>query len=983
MSYLQTYGPTQFECMKIQKLHLLLLIAILPLTQGFAATSVQEPTHLWYPATLTFDGPSVDESESTFRDYRLNVTFAKGAKSYEVPGYFAADGNASESSSSSGNKWRVKFTPDEPGTWTYKVSFRTGKDIAIDPSASAGNAVNGLDGEAGSFRVGAYNPAAPGFFAKGQLRYAGEHYGQFMGNKEWHVKAGPGSPEDFFGYGEFDNTVDTAKRKDGTTQVKDLSLREENGDGVHLYKPHVKDWKAGDPSWKGDKGKGIVGSLNYLSSIGVNSIYMIPLTVNDDADNTWPWIARDKRMQYDVSKLDQWDMVFSHMDQVGISPNYYICENMNSMLMMEGKVEGQRVMGTDYKIYLREIIARFGYHLGMRFNLGEETRANAKQQVEMSKWISGLDPYGLIVGGHSYAKMADQHETFSMLLGVKTYDGPQYQLHESDDRDHTDIVLWRDRSAAAGHKWIVANDEAWPVLPETEAETKDAKRFRERIERYTWNTFMAGGEGLFQYVGYDVPSFNDITIEDFRRMEISLNYLIHAKHLFSLPQINALLPEMRADDGLVGNEGGTEAPYCYAKPGDAYIIYRMDHKGQKTLDLTGVSGAFDVRWFSPRKGGSLQTGSIPTVQGGGRVDLGNAPSENDNSWAIVVTRIGKSLPIVSVVATDSSSAESLASQPKNEALFTFSRTGEITGPLTLQFSTQGTAESDVDFKSLGTSIIFSAGKSSVTRSLVVNNDKLEEGGETVILSLKSDPSYNIGSLGRAEVAIADNDGKIEPVSISVEATAATASEGSDEEAFTFTRKANFNGPLNVGFTISGSATRGVDYQALGTSVEFADGQKTVVKRIAVLDDKAAESAESISLKLENGKGYSVGSPDSATVEISDNDGTMKSTEVTVVASDSKASKKGGNGTFTFKRSGNLTGPLAVKFDLGGTAEMGSDYDSFSNTITFAEGKDQVDLEVFIIKDQAAKGSENVVLTLQSDDKYAIGSAKKATIQISE
>jgi Domain of unknown function (DUF5060)/Calx-beta domain len=969
--------------MKPNKIHLFLLAVMFPLPSGLAATSIQEPTHLWHPAVLTFDGPSADESESTFRNYRLDVTFAKGAKSYTVPGYFAADGNASESSASSGNKWRVKFTPDEPGTWTYRVSFRSGKDIAIDPSISAGNAVTELDGETGSFQVGAYNPSAPGFFAKGQLRYVGEHHGQFVGNKEWHVKAGPGSPEDFFGYGEFDNTADTGKRKEGSTQVKDVSLREENGDGVHLYKPHVKDWKAGDPIWKGDQGKGIVGALNYLSSIGVNSIYMIPLTVNDDADNTWPWVARDKRMQYDVSKLDQWDIVFSHMDQVGISPNYYICENMNSMLMMEGKSEAQRVMGIDYKIYLREIIARFGYHLGMRFNLGEETRANAEQQIQVSKWISDLDPYGLIVGGHSYAKMADQHETFPLLLGVKTYDGPQYQLHEADKRDHTDIVLWRDRSAAAGHKWIVANDEAWPVLPETEAEAKDARKYRERIERYTWNTFMAGGEGLFQYVGYDVPSFNDITIEDFRRMEISLNYLTHAKQLFSLPRINALLPEMRTDNALVENEGGNRAPYCYAKPGDAYIIYRMEKEGQKTLDLTGVSGGFDVRWFSPRAGGSLQTGSIPTVQGGGRVDLGIAPSENDKSWAIIVTRVGNSLPMVSVVATDPSAAESLASQSKNEGLFTFSRTGDLTAPLTINFATQGAAESDVDYENLGDSITIPIGKSSVTRSLAVDDDTLEEGGETAILTLKSDPGYNIGPQGRAEIAIADNDGKVAPPTIAVEATDATASESGDEGIFTFTRSSNFNGPLKVDFAISGSAKSGADYPALGTSVEFGDGQKTVLKRIAALDDKDPESKESISVKLENSKIYSVGSPNSATVEIADNDRNTKSAEISVVASDSKASKKGDNGTFTFRRSGSLTGPLAVKFTLGGTAEMGSDYDSFGNTITFADGKEQVDLEVFIIKNQSADDPETVVLTLQGDDTYTMGSSKEATIQIND
>jgi hypothetical protein len=58
------------------------------------------------------------------------VTFVHGAtgKTYVVPGFFAADGNAAETSATGGNQWRVHFTPDEEGTWTYTASFRRGTD---------------------------------------------------------------------------------------------------------------------------------------------------------------------------------------------------------------------------------------------------------------------------------------------------------------------------------------------------------------------------------------------------------------------------------------------------------------------------------------------------------------------------------------------------------------------------------------------------------------------------------------------------------------------------------------------------------------------------------------------------------------------------------------------------------------------------------------------------------------------------------------
>ena len=120
-----------------------LLVALFTYVHSYSATIVTGELKIWYPVILTIDGPSVDESESTFRNYRLDVTFTKGSKSFKVPGFFAADGNAAETSASNGNKWRAIFTPDEAGTWNYTVSLRTGTDIAISFVATAGTPTTG------------------------------------------------------------------------------------------------------------------------------------------------------------------------------------------------------------------------------------------------------------------------------------------------------------------------------------------------------------------------------------------------------------------------------------------------------------------------------------------------------------------------------------------------------------------------------------------------------------------------------------------------------------------------------------------------------------------------------------------------------------------------------------------------------------------------------------------------------------------------
>ena len=67
----------------------------------------------WQPVTLTFDGPSTSEDAAVnpFLDYRMSVEFRhrESATTRTVQGFFAADGDAGNSSAKEGNKWRVRF----------------------------------------------------------------------------------------------------------------------------------------------------------------------------------------------------------------------------------------------------------------------------------------------------------------------------------------------------------------------------------------------------------------------------------------------------------------------------------------------------------------------------------------------------------------------------------------------------------------------------------------------------------------------------------------------------------------------------------------------------------------------------------------------------------------------------------------------------------------------------------------------------------
>jgi len=272
--------------------------------------------------TLTFSGPetSEDAQPNPFRDYRLNVTFSKGRKQYVISGYYAADGNAAETSAKAGNKWRVHFVPDETGSWDYVASFRTGPDIVLSNNPDAGSAM-AFDGVTGTIEIDPSDKTGRDHLAKGLLQYVGEHYLKYAGNGEYYLKGGADSPENFLAYAEFDGTYDASA---------DSGSYKEVGTFVHTYAPHVCDFKPGDPTWKNGKGKGIIGALNYLASKGMNSVYFLTYNLDGgDGRDTWMWTTSKIRDRYDCSKLDQWEIVFSHMDRLGIMLHFVTQETEN------------------------------------------------------------------------------------------------------------------------------------------------------------------------------------------------------------------------------------------------------------------------------------------------------------------------------------------------------------------------------------------------------------------------------------------------------------------------------------------------------------------------------------------------------------------------------------------------------------------------------------------------------------------------------
>lgn len=599
----------------------------------------------WHKVTLTLDGPFARERDSDpnpYRDYRLTVIFTheSGAPRYLVPGYFAADGTASQTSAESGNKWRAHLSPDKSGRWDYTVSFVKGPQVAL--TTSPGMPLRPWDGCKGSFSVGPTDKTGRDFRAKGRLQYVSQRYLRFAGTGEYFLKAGADAPENLLAYADFD----------GTRPGKELPARagEAAPSALKHWQPHVRDWRTGDPTWKDGKGKGLIGALNYLAGKGCNAFSFLTYNAGGDGDDVWPFVERDDKLHYDCSKLDQWGIVFDHATELGLYLHFKLQETENDDRKGPGAAQSLDGgdLGPERKLYLRELIARFAHELALNWNLGEENTQSAAQQRAMAQYIHETDPYHHHIVIHTYPDW--QEKIYPELLGTKSF-LTGASLQNSWRRAHERTLKWVTESTRVGRPWVVANDEQNPaelgVPPDPGYAGFDGRAIENGTKAYTlhdirkqclWGTFMAGGAGVEYYFGYKLPQ-NDLGCEDWRSRDRSWDYCRIALEFFRTYQIPFW--EMQPADALVGNPDHNNERFCLAKPGSIYLVY-LPNGGTADLDLADAPESFSVRWFNPRSGGSLKAGSLRSVTGGTKVSLGSPPSDVSEDWLALVTVRGAS-----------------------------------------------------------------------------------------------------------------------------------------------------------------------------------------------------------------------------------------------------------------------------------------------------------------------------------------------------
>jgi hypothetical protein len=281
------------------------------------------------------------------------------------------------------------------------------------------------------------------------------------------------------------------------------------------------------------------------------------------------------------------------------------------------------------------MVARFGHHLGLNFNLGEENgyaeftpiSQNDAQRKAMTDFLTEIDPYNNPILLHTHSHEPYRTYILDSIVGFQNLDGLSLQV---DKREEAAAVMetWKTKSRDSGHNWLITMDEIgmWHTGAQSDSLSPNHNSLRGQV---LWGTLLSGAAGVEWYFGAR-NRYHDLNAEDWR----SRNRLWELTG-YALDFFEANLPywEMNPAHELVN----TKNAYCYRKKGEVYALY-LPNSEDSTIDLSAVEGMFKLYWFDPLRGGEIQLGSISSVQGGSIQSLGKPPTDSEQDWVVLLKR---------------------------------------------------------------------------------------------------------------------------------------------------------------------------------------------------------------------------------------------------------------------------------------------------------------------------------------------------------
>ncbi len=288
------------------------------------------------------------------------------------------------------------------------------------------------------------------------------------------------------------------------------------------------------------------------------------------------------------------------------------------------------------------------------------------------------------------------------------------------------------------------------------------------------------------------------------------------------------------------------------------------------------------------------------------------------------------------------------------------------------FDLTGTASPGVDFAPPANPVTIPAGQLSTPITIEPIDEGILEGTETVIVTLTSANGATIGSSNTQTVVIDE----IAPIVVELFGGGSVL-EGGVPFDLLVNLDAPAPAPIDVTFTVGGTATDGLDYLVTASPVTIPAGSTTGVITIEPLVDSIAEGTETVIVTLLSAPGAVIGSLDSVTVSI-----TEASLPTVQILGGGIVVSEGDPAVFmAVQLSTPSTSNISVEFALAGTAQVGVDYSISMSPIAISAGSTSAFIAINPLTDAFAEADETVEIVLIGATGAILGTPSEATITI--
>ena len=314
----------------------------------------------------------------------------------------------------------------------------------------------------------------------------------------------------------------------------------------------------------------------------------------------------------------------------------------------------------------------------------------------------------------------------------------------------------------------------------------------------------------------------------------------------------------------------------------------------------------------------------------------------------------------------------------------------VVGGFTVDISTSnGTAEAGMDYTAVTSETITFAGTVGETQSFTITPtaDSSVESDETLTVSMSNlvtDASNTVTITDEATITILNDDVPVVSFNTTAESNAESVSTASIEVMLSQAGLV----ASTVDYTVSGTATGGVDYTLANGTLSFAAGELSKRIDLTIVDDALIEENETVVITLSNASGASLGTNTVYTYTIVNNDA-----QVTI--EDVSQFEDGESFLVTATLEGTIEGGFTVDLSTAdGTATVvDGDYTAVSGTTLTFIGTDgevqKLDIapgvdskleadETFTVSLSNLSGTtanvvitDQAVLTIKNDDAAAV------------